>query len=281
MKKNITFACLLLSILSNAQWTQKKGSSYLKIGAWQLEADEHFTSSGLVDPNATRGIFISSIYFRHGIAKKISGSIYIPYTFVYQNEQRFTSGRPPVAGEIYSSLGDINIGIEHQWLQKKGWALSTALTLGLPTGNSAGGSDGSYQTGDGEFNQLLKLGIGKSYRIGKQTFYGKTSIGFNQRSKGFSDEWHWTFETGTNVLDKKLLLLTRAQWINSLFNGNLSAENSNGSIFANNVEVFNLGGEVIYSIRKNIGIGFHFSSPISGKLIYRATAYSAGIAMRF
>lgn len=100
MKKNITFICLLFSILGNAQWTQKKGSSYLKIGAWQLEADEHFTSSGLVDPNATRGIFISSIYFRHGIAKKISGSIYIPYTFVYQNEQRFTSGRPPVAGEI-------------------------------------------------------------------------------------------------------------------------------------------------------------------------------------
>lgn len=200
---------------------------------------------------------------------------------MYQNKQVFESGRTPQEGEVFSSIGDINLGVEHHWVKKKGWVISTSLTLGLPTGDSAGGSDGSYQTGDGEFNQLIRLRIGKSYRIGKQPFYGKTSLGFNQRSKGFSDEWRWTFETGTNLAKNKLLVLARTQWINSLFNGNLSAVNSNGSIFANNVEVFNLGGEVVYSLGKNLGMGINVSTPLNGKLIYKGTAYAAGISLQF
>ncbi|MBT4904328.1 MAG: hypothetical protein HON57_04010, partial [Flavobacteriaceae bacterium] len=30
-----------------AQWTQKKGTGYYKVGAWFLEADQHYTDQGL------------------------------------------------------------------------------------------------------------------------------------------------------------------------------------------------------------------------------------------
>ena len=49
-----------MGISLQAQWTQEKGKGYYKIGLWWLEAEEHYTSTGLVDPNATRGLFITN-----------------------------------------------------------------------------------------------------------------------------------------------------------------------------------------------------------------------------
>ena len=50
------------------------------------------------------------------------------------------------------------------------WAYSISLSFGLPTGKVRGGSDGSYQTGDGEFNQQLRFHLGKSYQLKKHLF---------------------------------------------------------------------------------------------------------------
>ena len=60
MKKYSIILICLIGISLQAQWTQEKGKGYYKIGAWWLEADEHYTSTGLVDPNATRGLFITN-----------------------------------------------------------------------------------------------------------------------------------------------------------------------------------------------------------------------------
>ncbi|MDC1030039.1 hypothetical protein OAR07_02015 [Flavobacteriaceae bacterium] len=65
----------------------------------------------------------------------------------------------------------------------------------------------------------------------------------------------------------------------SLQNGSLSGVNNNGSIFANNVEVTNLGGEIIYGFNKVWSVNITGSFPISGKVIYKAPALSAGIAL--
>ena len=162
-----------------AQWTQKKGTGYYKVGAWFLEADQHYTDQGLLDPNATRGVFVTSVYGRHGISDKITLVGYIPFTRVYQNEQVFTSGNPGQPGEAVNSLGDIDLAVEIQILKRPKWVLATPLTLGIPSGNNSGGSDGSYQTGDGEFNQILKVLAGTSFKITKHSFYAKASVGVN------------------------------------------------------------------------------------------------------
>jgi len=279
MKKYFTLCIVLFVMNAHAQWTQEKGKGYYKIGGWFLEADQHYTDTGLIDPNITRGHFISSFYGRYGLSNKLTLVGYLPYTQVYQNGQRFSSGLPSLAGESFSSLGDIDFGVEYQLWKKNGWAFSTSLILGLPTGDDAGGSDGSYQTGDGEFNQNLQFNLGKSFPIGKQHFYFKSNLSINQRSKGYSDEWYFGLETGTKVAKDKLLLLGRFNTRQSLQNGNLSAVNNNGSIFANNVEVTNLGGEIIYGFYKVWSVNLTGSFPISGKVIYKAPALSAGIAL--
>lgn len=278
MKKLILLFACLFGMNLQAQWTQEKGKGYYKIGAWWLEADEHFTNTGLVDPNATRGLFITNFFGRYGLNDKITLIGYIPHTRVYQNAQVFSSGREQIPGEQFSSLGDINLGAEYQVGKKKGWVYSISLSLGLPTGKNRGGSDGSYQTGDGEFNQLLRFHAGKSYQLGTQHFYAKASVGVNQRSNGFSDEFHANIETGTKVFKDNLLLLLRSNTIQSFHNGTLDASNSNGSIFANNVEVVNLGGELIYQLSPKLSWGLSGSYPLSGRVLYRAPAFSTGIS---
>ena len=229
--------------------------------------------------NATRGLFINSFFGRYGLSENLSLVGYVPHTRVYQNKQVYSSGRAPLAGEEFSSLGDINLGLDYQWYRKKGWAISTSLTLGLPTGNNSGGSDGSYQTGDGEFNQVVRLHFGRSYRLGKQRFYASYLWGEPTQQRLF----RWVragVETGTKIIDQKILVLGRLNLIESFQNGNLDATTSNGSIFANNVEVVSLGGEMIFDVYKNWRFSLSASYPVRGKLIYRAPALSTGISLQ-
>ena len=223
---------------------------------------------------------MTSLYGSHGITDKITLLSYIPFTRVYQNEQIFTSGNPGQPGEVENSLGDIDLGVEFQLLKRPKWVLATSLNLGIPSGNNSGGSDGSYQTGDGEFNQILKVLVGTSFKIAKHSFYSKGSVGVNNRSNGYSDQIRLRFEIGSQVFKNKFLLLLRLNTIQSFYNSSLSAENSNGSVFANNVEVTNLGGEINYFLIKKWSASFGYSVPLSGKNIYKAPALAGGIAYK-
>jgi hypothetical protein len=280
MKKNsIILVALLLFTSVQGQWINEKGKGYYKIGSWSLLADEHYTDQGIVDPNATRGLFINSIYAQYGLSTKINLITYI--SFLVKNYQfaqvSQTNGKVYEPRQEYNGFGDINLGLEYGLKTAGNWVFSTTLTFGIPSGKSQAGSDGSYQTGDGEFNQLLQFNLGSGYGIGKQNFYLKSYFGLNNRTQGFSDEVHSYFETGTQVLKNKLLLLTRVHWIKPLYNGTLSAESSNGSIFANNVESMILGGEMAFQIGKKWGVSATLTQPLFGKVIFKATTYSGGI----
>ena len=280
MKKNsIILVALLLFTSVQGQWINEKGKGYYKIGSWSLLADEHYTDQGIVDPNATRGLFINSIYAQYGLSTKINLITYI--SFLVKNYQfaqvSQTNGKVYEPRQKYNGFGDINLGLEYGLKTAGNWVFSTTLTFGIPSGKSQAGSDGSYQTGDGEFNQLLQFNLGSGFGIGKQNFYLKSYFGLNNRTQGFSDEVHSYFETGTQVLKNKLLLLTRVHWIKPLYNGTLSAESSNGSIFANNVESMILGGEMAFQIGKKWGVSATLTQPLFGKVIFKATTYSGGI----
>lgn len=130
------------------------------------------------------------------------------------------------------------------------------------------------------FSNGKNEGIKNTYRLGKKQFYAKANFGVNQRSEGFSDEVRAGAETGTKIFNQKLLVLCRVNIIESFQNGSLDATNSNGSIFANNVEVINVGGELIYNLYKTWSISLSAAFPVRGRLIYRAPAISTGISLQ-
>lgn len=284
MKALLTLLFFTLSLsLLQGQWIREKGTGYYKLGGWSLLANEHFTDQGKVDPNATRGLFISSLYAQIGLSKKINIIAYVPFLVKnYQFAQvSKTNGNVYEPRQEFSSFGDTNIGFEYGLKSSGKWVFSTTLTLGIPSGRARAGLDGSYQTGDGEFNQLIQANIGSGYRLGEQTFYLKSYIGYNNRSQNFSDELHSYFETGSQFWEQKLLVLTRLHWIKPLYNRSLDASNANGAIFANNIESFILGGEMALNIGSKWGISAALAHPLFGKVIYRASSFSSGVFISF
>ncbi|CAM1372730.1 hypothetical protein [Tenacibaculum xiamenense] len=278
-KQLIIIAFLFVGFQSFAQWSKGKGKGYFKLSAWYLQSDQHFTGTGELDPNVTRTQFNTNLYGEYGLSNKLDVIAYIPFfARVAQNNQiSGTNSNTIQPGESFNSFGDIDLGVRYAIFKKGNWALDAKLILGLPTGSSAGGSDGSYQTGDGEFNQYLSTSVGYSTRLFKRPSYLKSYLGYNNRSEGFSDELRAGFEVGVNIIEKKLWLSSRINILQSLQNGTLNAANSNGSIFANNVEFSSYGFEAAYYFTKNIGASISFDSAFSGRIIAANPSYSFGI----
>uniref|UniRef100_UPI0035930EB6 hypothetical protein n=1 Tax=Pricia sp. TaxID=2268138 RepID=UPI0035930EB6 len=200
------------------------------------------------------------------------------FTRTYQNEQiSGTRGTVIQEGESLNSIGDSDISVRYGLLNTGGLALSASLKFGLPVGNSSGGSDGSFQTGDGEFNQLLQVDLGIPFAFDVVPGFVKTYIGFNNRTMDFSDELHFGAEAGLNFLGNKVWLIGRINMVESLQNGSLSAQTNQGSIFANNIEYTSVGGEIAYYLTERLGISFTYGGALSGRIIYANPTYSGGI----
>ena len=71
--------------------------------------------------------------------------------------------------------------------------MSARVLFGLPTGKDSGGETGILQTGDGEFNQMLRLDLSSGFSAnGWFSFYA----GYNNRTQGFSDDYRFGGEVG-------------------------------------------------------------------------------------
>ena len=282
MKKHILLIALLV-VVSNtiqAQWSKGKGNGYYKLSAWYLKSDQHFTDTGKIDPNATRTQFNTNIYAEYGLSNKFDIIAYVPFfsRTAQNNQVSGTNNNTIQKGEGFNSFGDIDLGARYAFYKKGKWAADVKLLLGIPTGNNSGGSDGSFQTGDGEFNQFLSTSLGYSTAINNLPVYAKSYIGINNRTKGFSDEFKFGLEAGINLLSNKLWLISRFNLLKSFKNGSLNAQsNTQGSIFANNIEYASYGFEAAYYITKKIGISASFDSAFSGRIIAANPTLSGGI----
>lgn len=278
--KHLLLGCLGMLLLAPAQagggWPQLKAEGYFKLSQWWLTADQHYTDAGLIDPNITTGIFNTSLYAEYGFTNRLTGVLYMPFfSRAFNNNQvSGTTGEILTPGDAINSFGDTDIGIKYG-LTKPGSAIavSATLTLGIPLGVEIGGSQNNLQTGDGEFNQLLKIDAGKSF--GKA--YGNIYAGYNNRSKGFSDEVHYGVEAGVQLLNRKFWLIGRVFGVSSMRNGDNTIGTNSTSIFANNIEYTSASLEAAFYLRKHMGISGTVANAFRGELILARPSYAAGI----
>ncbi len=270
------FLCLA-STLFSGPWPQGKGKGYFKLYEFWLKFDEHYTSSGELDPNATLGLYNTALYAEYGLTDRLTCIINLPFYSrnVVNAQISETRGNVLIPGEAISGLGDTDIALRYA-ITKPGSPIPIAVTLtsGLPLGEDAGGELKNLQTGDGEFNQMLEFSAGKS--IGNNA-YATASIGVNNRSNGFSDEFRFGLEAGVAVANQKVWLISRLTGSESFQNGETAATFSSTSIFSNNAEYLSLGGEVNIYVTNKLGISGGAATALSGRVIAAAPAYSAGI----
>ena len=283
---NTIITVLLLAISTTAiaggGWPQKKGSGYVKLSEWWIISNQHYTDNGLIDPNVTTGIFNTSIYFEYGITNKLTATAYVPfYSRAYNNNLvSATTGEILVPGEAINSVGDTDLGLTYGLTS--GTVNTTAsIIFGLPLGIDDGGTQENLQTGDGEFNQMLKIDAGAGYKLLGRNAYATVYVGYNNRTNGYSDEVRFGLETGVSFFDDKLLALIRVFGVESTNNGAGSVGANSTSIFANNSEHISYSPELNYSFSKNWGLSVGMAGAFSGKLIFASPSYSVGVFAKF
>lgn len=265
------------TVFAGGGWTHKKHHGYFKISQWWILSNQHYTDQGRIDPNITSGLFNTSIYGEFGFTDRLNGIIYLPFfsRAVRHNLFSATTGDLILAGTAINSIGDTDIGIKYGLIQDKKFVLSTTLTLGLPLGNPSGGNDGSLQTGDGEFNQMLSFDLSTSVPIGKVNTYYSVYAGYNNRTKGFSDEFRYGLEAGVTFFNS-LTTIFRLYGVKSTLNGSATIDNAT-SVFSNNAEYSAFSAEIAYNINDKVGLSASVAGAFAGKLIYANTAYSVGV----
>lgn len=72
-------------------------------------------------------------------------------------------------------------------------------------------------------------------------------------------------------------MVSRLNILRSFKNGSLNAANSNGSVFANDIQFDSFGFEAAYYITKKIGLSLGIDSAFSGEIVAAAPSISGGI----
>lgn len=278
----IVMMCLGITAqtLAGGGWTKPKGSGYFKLSQWWIIADQHYTDEGKIDPNVTNGLFNTSIYAEYGLTNRLTGIIYAPlFSRAYFNNQiSGTTGELIKEGEAINSFGDTDITLKYGLIQDKKIALSASVLFGLPLGNASGGSEGNLQTGDGEFNQMLRLDASTSFKINELNTFYTIYAGLNNRTEGFSDEFRYGLEAGFLAMNDRLIGVGRLYGIKSLKNGDdLVSSNGGMSVFANNSEFTSVEAELSYKVTDKLGFSASYATAISGRIIFANPSYSVGV----
>ncbi|MEQ8628374.1 hypothetical protein [Ekhidna sp.] len=271
MKRSFTLLILTAMIsnlaLAGGGWVKQKGTGYYKVSHWWVSAAKVYTFDGNTQTSPQEGIFNTSIYAEYGINDKLTAIMNLPFS-KSANDQESISG-----------IGDTDIAFKFR-INKPGsqFALAYTFLLGLPLGDNSGGSDGSLQTGDGEFNQLMRFDLSRSFPIGKVNAYANIYAGYNNRTKGFSDEARFGLEAGAGFLDNKIWTIVRIDGVESFQNGDPSDATSDGAtVFANNTEYIATTYEIAGYITDKIGVSAAYGSVLSASLIFASPSYSLGV----
>jgi hypothetical protein len=264
------------SVLTAQAWTKSKNNGFYKLDFSSIRATDVYNTKGDVVPFRTIGNYITSFYGEYGITNKITAVAYVP--FFVRNVVNATKGKQTGTiiepGITNNNFGDMDLGLRFA-LPVKAFAMSVNLTLGLPMGDAK--QKDALFTGDGEFNQMVKLAAG----TGKKRWWGQAAIGFNNRTKNFSDEFRYDFEFGYKFFNDRFLAILKINGIESFNNGTVTPANT--GLFSNNVEYMGVGPEFLYyaNSKKTIGISARIAGAFKGQNVLAAPSTSVGVFAEF
>jgi protein XagA len=278
MKLTVKYIFLLLislgvtpSVLTAQAWTKAKGGGFLKLDYSSIQATDFFNSKGEIVTSRDLGSSIASFYGEYGITSKITAVAYIPF-FANSSAGAYPAvgTTPALTSASLSGFSDVDLGFRIA-LPVKNIAMSVNVLFGLPTGTPTQ-ADG-LSTGDGEFNQMIKLAIG----TGKTRWWTQGAIGYNNRTKGYSSEFRYDLEFGYKFLDDRLLTILKIGGVESLNNGTVAP--SKTGLYSNNVVYAGIGPEILYYVnsKKTIGVTARVGLAARAQNILAAPAFSFGV----
>jgi hypothetical protein len=273
----LNIAILLQSsfLFAGGGWPQPKGKGYFKLGQNMILSSRFYGPAGDIVDITTIGLYTTSIYGEYGFTDRITGLVYFPfYVRNTLNETQFRQSGTFIAGDDFNSIGDAELGIKYGLVVNKPIVVSGSIILGLPFGNTSGGENKILQTGDGEFNQMVRIDASHSFH--PKPVFTSAYLAFNNRTNNFSDEIRFGFEVGGTL--GKFIPIFKFNAIQSLENGGTSVV-QNG-VFSNNTEYFSPSIELNYQLTDQIGLSGSGAFALSGQNILAAPNWGLGVYLK-
>ena len=282
MQRLLSFFLVISILGSVAQveagaWTQSKGSGFYKLGSQMARGQEFREMSGRKTSIPTLADYTFSLYGEYGLRDDLTLVAYLPFfKRITLNKQ---VGRPSgfiyFEGDDVSGIADAQLGLRHRLANLGATVISAGLTLGVPLGKDTQAN--GLLTGDGETNQILSLQAGHSlYPV---PAYFNVDIGYNNRVKGYSDEYLYAVEVGYTVKNK-LTAILRLRGLESLENGDDAVHGGMGGLYANNQSFLTYGPELIYSLDERTGVSLSAMGAARVHNALAAPVFSLGFFMK-
>jgi hypothetical protein len=271
----ITFLISFSMLYAGGGWPQPYRGGYFKLSQNYIGSPYFFGPDGSLVDITTVQLFTTSIYGEYGFTRRLTGILYFPF-FVRNtlNETVYNQSGQVVPGDEFQSVGDTDVTLKYALVMNKPVVLSASVLLGLPLGKSSGGAGQILQTGDGEFNQMIRLDASGSFH--PKPVYVSAYIAFNNRTNDFSDEFRFGAEVGLTF--KKFIPIFKLNVVQSLYNGN--AEEVQNGIFSNNTEYVSPTVELNYQWTEKLGISGSGGFAFSGKNILASPNWSLGVYLK-
>lgn len=271
----IVFFFTTSMLYAGGGWPQPHRGGYFKLSQNYIRSSYFFGPDGSIVEITTVQLFTTSIYGEYGFTKRLTGICYFPF-FVRNtlNETVYNQSGQVIPGDEFQSIGDTDIALKYALVVDKPVVVSAAILFGLPLGKSSGGAGQILQTGDGEFNQMIRVDASGSFH--PKPIYVSAYIAFNNRTRNFSDEIRFGGEVGLTL--KKFIPIIKFNVVQSLYNGN--AEEVQNGIFSNNTEYVSPTIELNYQLSEKVGISGSGGFAFSGKNILASPNWGLGVYMK-
>lgn len=278
MKKLLVAILLLTSVetFAGGGWPQGKNKAYIKLGQNAIVSPFYYSPGGEIIDIRTTSLYTTSLYAEYGLSNRLTAILYLPF-FVRAtlNEVQYRQSGRVDESEMLNAMGDTDISFKYSLIKDKPIVVSATILLGLPLGETQGGASGILQSGDGEFNQMLRIDASHSFY--PKPLYTSAYVGFNNRTKNFSDDFRAGAEVGY-TFKSKLVAILKLDIVQSFFNGS-SAVADNG-IFSNNTEYVSPSVEFTYTVNKGWGVSASAGFAIAGRNILASPNLGLGIFIK-
>lgn len=265
---------LCLNINAHSPWTKEKGKLYSQLSFSTIPNYNTFFGNPdySIDGKITDNTF--QFYTEYGILKNTSVLLNIPYKSI--RKSNFKDPRIDCSDDCSknfnsSSLGNVEIGIKHNFLNKKN-IISFQFSVEINT--SSFDENSGIRTGYDAYTFTPLFLYGKSVKKG----YLQAYVGSNIRTNDYSSTFKIGGEYGQRF-SKKILLAGFIDIVKSLKNGNIELPvlNQFNALYVNNQEYGVFGVKLIVELNNNFGLIATLPSAFFGNNVPKQLAITSGI----
>ncbi|CAA0161694.1 conserved exported hypothetical protein [Tenacibaculum maritimum] len=275
MKNLITILTLFISasVVAQSPWTKKKKEGYFQLSYSTISNyDELF---GNPDYPIDRKITDNTVqlYGEYGITDKTTLFGNIPLKMLKSGDLvNKNISRTPITSEgTETSLGNIQVGIKHQFYNKK-WIVSGQL--GIEANTSSFEKASGLRTGYDAWTFTPLILAGRGFN----NWYIQAFTGFDIRTNDYSSNYKLGGEIGYKALDW-LWIAGFLDGVLSLTNGDiiLPATNRATGLYVNNQQYAGFGLKFIGQINKNLGANIGLGGAFAARNLAKAPAFNVGV----